>query len=196
MDELFIDRLSEFPFHAVTLHILEKMLSQGSRFQFCSSFKMRHQQFLIFAVLKKNLRCQKWRNLSLHWLRRKFSSLLLGVEVDDGNEELGEGRVAKCMSTMASVLQHLALAWSGGGRSGNVLICDEPRPDCVLVPALSNLVLKLCGATTQTALLSPAVVLSFKGETRCVLVYAIKTEATSHSEENSTLCQCSHKRAQ
>jgi len=76
----------------------------------------------------------------------------------------------------------------GAGRSGNVLICDEPRPDCALVPALSNLVLKLCGATTQTALLSPAVVFSFKGKTRCVLVYVIKTEATSHSEENSTLC--------
>lgn len=76
MDELFIDRLSEFPFHVVTLHIWEKMLSQGTRFQSCSSFKMRPQHFLISAVLKKNLQCQKWRNLSLQWLRRNFSSLI------------------------------------------------------------------------------------------------------------------------
>lgn len=56
------------------------------------------------------------------------------------------------------------------------------------MPALRNLVPKLCGAITQTALLSPAVVFSFQGETRCVLVYVIKKEATSHSEEHSTLC--------
>lgn len=58
----------------------------------------------------------------------------------------------------------------------------------LLVPVLSNLIPRLCGAITQTALLSPAVVFSFQGESRCVLVYVIKTEATSHSEEHSTLC--------
>jgi len=60
MEELFIDRLIEFPFHAVTLHIWN--WSQGTRFHYRCSFKMRHQQFLISAVLKKNLQCQKWRN--------------------------------------------------------------------------------------------------------------------------------------
>lgn len=145
-----------------------------------------HFRLLIFSgsqsvVLKKSLQC-----LLSHWLRRNFGSLLLAVEI----ERMGSwGRPRSLMH-----VNNGCSVWAFGfgmERRWEVGECPHLWWDpsrSLLVPALHNLVPKLCGATTQTALLSPAVVFSFQKEKSCAVLYAIKTEATSHSEENLTLC--------
>ncbi len=142
-------------------------------------------------VLKKSLQgssCQKWINPSPHWLRREFGPLLLAEVID---KETGSwGGVWSC--SLMHVNNGFSVWGFGFGTERRWEVGECPHlwwaaSSLLLVPALSNLVLKLCGAITQTALLPPAVEFSFQWEKSCVVVRAIKTEAISHSWENSTL---------
>lgn len=84
-------------------------------------------------VLKKSLQCsscQKMKKPQPSLAQKEVWLTSIGRSDRQGDGELGGGgHVAYCMSTMASVFESLALAWSRAGRSGNVLICDEQRPD-------------------------------------------------------------------